>query len=59
MQTVSVTYSTQELEALLRIFDLATKSGGLAVARDVVFLHNKLLQAVQNANEQGAPKTEA
>ena len=43
---VVLSATAEELQALDNLLDLATKSGGLAVANNALAWHNKLVQAV-------------
>jgi len=46
---ISLSATPEELQALDTLLDLATKSGGLAVANNALAWHNKLVQAVADA----------
>ena len=47
IQSITITYTMQELQALTRLLDVAAKAAGLAVAGDIAVLHAKHLAAVQ------------
>lgn len=46
-QTTSIEFTAQEIQALVRLLDIAVKGGGLAVAGDAVVLYNKIALAAQ------------
>ena len=50
-KTIPLSATPEELQALDNLLDLATKSGGLAVANNAIAWHNKLVQAVADANK--------
>ena len=47
----NVTFTNQEMQALIQMLDLATKAGGLQVAGAAFMLQQKLQTAVQAAQE--------
>ena len=50
-KTILLSATPEELQALDNLLDLATKSGGLAVANNALGWHSKLVQAVADANK--------
>ena len=48
---IQVTFTAQETQALGQLLDLATKAGGLQVAGAALTIQNKLIEAVQAAQE--------
>lgn len=52
---INVQYDQRELQVLTQLLDIAIKAGGLAVAGDVLVLHQKHMTALQ-AYHPEAPK---
>lgn len=51
MQPITLKLSPQEAQALADCLDIATKAGGIQVARATVALTDKLMQAVESSRE--------
>ncbi len=51
---VTVTFTQEEAAATLQLYDMAVKSGGLAVAEAGVILTKKIQDAIKVANEPPA-----
>lgn len=48
---ITIELSPQEAQALADVLDIATKAGGIQVAKVTVDLMNKLMQAVEASRE--------
>ena len=55
---ITLTLSPEEAQNLADCLDIATKAGGLQVARATLPLMNKLMEAVQESKQE-EPTTEA
>lgn len=48
----AISFSNQELQALMQLLDLAVKAGGLQAATPAVVIQQKIMAAVQEASVQ-------
>lgn len=53
---INVSFNEREVQMLARVLDIATKAGGLAVAKDVVMLADKIEAAANDAEADRAFK---
>lgn len=55
MNTIKLELTEQEALALIECLDVATKAGGLQVARATLPLTNNLMEAVQASKKEDEP----